>query len=407
MTEYVAVPNRPATMRAQHPDGVGAARAPARKPRVLLVGPMPPTTGGVTTFMLNLMASHLREEFDFVPFSTSRPPKRNVTDNYGYGAMFRGGLRRVLLGAAITLWNVARFPAKVLTTRADIVQIQASDYQAFWESAVYAILARLLGRVVLMRIGGAFDHFHGHAAPFARRLIGAALRHPDGLIAQSDFARQYLVAAGRRSGITVVPNWSSRPVFDAPRPDRQSPVCLFVAGSDAHRKGIEEVLAAAARLQQQGSPATLHLLAMSPVLVARVAELGLANVVAREGPVPHPQLLDIMRDADIFLLPSHGEGFPNSLIEAMAAGMAPVATPVGAVPEIASDAGVVLVPVRDPVALADAIARLAADPELRRDVGAKARDTVRHRFMPQAALSGLGALYRDALAQSGAQRQRA
>ncbi len=407
MTEYVAVPNRPPEMRTHHPDGAAAARAPGRKPRVLLVGPMPPTTGGVTTFMLNLMASHLRDGFDFVPFSTSRPPKRNVTNNYGYGAMFRGGLRRVLLGAAITLWNVARFPATVLTARVDIVQIQASDYQAFWESAVYAALARLLGRIVLMRIGGAFDHFHGHAGPFARRLIAAALRSPDGLIAQSEFAKQYLVAAGRRSGITVVPNWSSRPVYDGVRSGDRPPVCLFVAGSDAYRKGIEEVLAAAAHLQAQGCTATLQLLAMSPALVARVAELGLANVVAREGPVPHAQLLDIMRDADIFLLPSHGEGFPNSLIEAMAAGMAPIATPVGAVPEIASDGGVIVVPARDPAALAGAIARLAGDPECCRDVSAKARDTVRHRFMPHAALSGLGALYGDALANSGAQRQRA
>ena len=53
---------------------------------------MPPTTGGVTTFMLNLMASQLSERFAFIPFSTSRPPRENVTNNYGYAAMIRGGL---------------------------------------------------------------------------------------------------------------------------------------------------------------------------------------------------------------------------------------------------------------------------------------------------------------------------
>ena len=368
---------------------------------------MPPTTGGVTTFMLNLMASHLDETFAFIPFSTSRPPKQNVTNNYGYAAMFRGGLRRVLLGALITLWNVARFPIVLLSTGADIVQIQASDYQAFWESAVYAIMARLLGRIVLFRIGGAFDQFHGSAGPTARRLIAATLRLPDGVIAQSEFAKQYIAAAGRKATITVVPNWSSRPVYDAPRPVNDPPVGLFVAGSDAHRKGIEEVLTAASRLQDQGCAVRLHLLAMSPALVARVLELGLSNVVAREGPVPHAELLDIMRRVEIFLLPSHGEGFPNSLIEAMAAGMAPVATPVGAVPEIASASGAVLVPVRDAAALADAIARLAGDPELRRTVSENARETVRRRFMPQAALSGLHELYQDTLARAARAPRRA
>ena len=377
-----------------------AVKSSTRRPCVLLVGPMPPTTGGVTTFMLNLINSKLDERFAFISFSTSRPPKKNVANNYGYAAMFRGGIGRVLLGGVITLWNLGRFPISVLSTHADIVQIQASDYQAFWESAAYALMARMLGRIVLIRIGGAFDQFHGNAPRVARRLIGLTLRLPHGVIAQSEFAKQYIVSAGRRSTIAVVPNWSSRPVYDAPRQANEPPVCLFVAGSDAYRKGVEEVLAAAVRLQEQGCPAKLHLLAMTPALVATVRDLGLTNVVAKDGPVPHADLLDIMRCSEIFLLPSHGEGFPNSLIEAMAAGMSPIATPVGAVPEIASTAGVMLVPVGDSTALADAISRLTGDPALRDTLSASARDTVRRRYMPEVALSALLDLYRDVLAPS-------
>jgi hypothetical protein len=56
---------------------------------------IPLTKGGITTFMLNLMASYLSEQFEFVPYTTTRPPKRDVIDNWGYGAVFRGGLVRV------------------------------------------------------------------------------------------------------------------------------------------------------------------------------------------------------------------------------------------------------------------------------------------------------------------------
>jgi hypothetical protein len=105
------------------------------RPRVLLVGPMPPTKGGVTTFMLNLMASYLRRDFEFIAFTTSRPPKRNVIDNWGYGAVLRGGPKRILIGILITLWHLLKFPFVVVSRRIALVQIQASDYHVFWEAA--------------------------------------------------------------------------------------------------------------------------------------------------------------------------------------------------------------------------------------------------------------------------------
>ena len=76
----------------------------ATRPKVLMVGPWPPTPGGVATFISNVVSSPLREKYDFVPFTTARPRKRNVSgDNYGYAAMLRGGLKRVVLGIVVRL----------------------------------------------------------------------------------------------------------------------------------------------------------------------------------------------------------------------------------------------------------------------------------------------------------------
>jgi len=154
------------------------------RPRVLLVGPMPPTKGGVTTFMLNLMASYLRRDYEFIAFTTSRPPKRNVIDNWGYGALLRGGARRILIGILITFWHLVKFPFVVVGQRITLVQIQASDYFVFWEAALYAAMGRLLGRPVLLRLGGAFDIFYAGSSPLMRQLISAVLNLPQGLIVQ-------------------------------------------------------------------------------------------------------------------------------------------------------------------------------------------------------------------------------
>ncbi len=378
------------------PEALSGGLAADRRPRVLVVGPMPPTKGGVTTFMLNLMASYLDDEFEFVAFTTSRPPKRNVIDNCGYGAILRGGPRRILVGILVTLWHLLSFPFAVIRGRIDLVQIQASDYQVFWESVLYAIAARILGRPVLFRIGGAFDVFYAESPRLVRRWIAVALRLPQCVIAQSAFGSRCIRQAGRRGPLVILPNWSPEAnIVEVCRPPSANPCFLFIAGTEARRKGIEEVLAAAERLDRIGCPAQFHLLAMTPSLVERVNALGLGNIRAIEGPALHGRVLELMRQSDVFLLPSHGEGFPNSLIEAMAAGMASIVTPVGAVPEIVADGGALTIPIGDATALAESIDRLARDPELRQKLGREARNILRARFTEGAALPPLADAYRS------------
>ncbi len=127
------------------------------RPRVLMVGPWPPNSGGVTTFMRNVVSSPLKEQYEFIPFSTSRPSKRNVKgDNYGYVAVFRGGLKRVVQGILITLWHLAIYPYILAARRPQVIQIQASDFQAFWEASLYVLVAKIFRCPVVLRIGGSF-----------------------------------------------------------------------------------------------------------------------------------------------------------------------------------------------------------------------------------------------------------
>jgi glycosyltransferase involved in cell wall biosynthesis len=90
---------------------------------------------------------------------------------------------------------------------------------------------------------------------------------------------------------------------------------------------------------------------------------------------------DLLAASDFFLLPSRSEGLPLSLLEAMTHGLPAVATSVGGIPEvIRSGEHGFLVPVDDAPALADAIARLCADPTLLRRLGDQARTRARDDF---------------------------
>ena len=294
------------------------------------------------------------------------------------------------MGALVTLWHLLKFPFAVVAGRIDLVQIQASDYQVFWEAALYAGMARILRRPVLFRIGGAFDVFHGEAGTIERRFIAAVLRLPDVVIAQSRFASDYMRSAGRTGEIVLLPNWMH--AFDSsppPRPPATRPTCLFIAGQEARRKGVEEVLGAVEQLQARGCEVQFQMVAVPPFLKKRIADSGIAGAIRLQDPMEHQRLLALMQRCEIFLLPSHGEGFPNSLVEAMAAGMACIATPVGAVPEIAAEGGLLLVPVGNISALADAISQLVASAELRNRLGTQARQTVCAHYVASVALPRL------------------
>jgi glycosyltransferase involved in cell wall biosynthesis len=104
---------------------------------------------------------------------------------------------------------------------------------------------------------------------------------------------------------------------------------------------------------------------------------------------------ELLSATDIFVLPSHQEGFSNALLEAMAARLPAVATAVGGnIDAVADNDTGLLVPARDPRALAAAVLRLAQDSDLRRSFGDAARRRVEQRFSLQACVDRYERLYR-------------
>jgi glycosyltransferase involved in cell wall biosynthesis len=110
----------------------------------------------------------------------------------------------------------------------------------------------------------------------------------------------------------------------------------------------------------------------------------------------------ILQSADIFVLPSRSEAFPNALLEAMAAGLPAVASAVGGMLEmIAHEANGLLVPPGQPKPLAAALERLMTDPVLAGRLGAAARRTVAERYSFERMVAGFERIYLAELARHG------
>ena len=93
-----------------------------------------------------------------------------------------------------------------------------------------------------------------------------------------------------------------------------------------------------------------------------------------------------LRGIDVLVLPSHTEGTPNSIVEAMAQGVPVIASAVGGIPDMLGREAGLLVPPGDAAALADAMVALARDRALRLKMGRAARERYERLFSPKVVL---------------------
>jgi len=178
---------------------------------------------------------------------------------------------------------------------------------------------------------------------------------------------------------------------------------LLVVGRLSREKGHLDLLRALDVLRRQMKEERFHVVFVgdgperAAIETAR-GQLGLDGFVTLAG--PRPELRPHYGIADAVVMPSHSEGSPNVLLEAMAAGVPVVATRVGGVPEIATDGETaLLVAPRDPQAMAAAIRRILHDAELRARISRKARELAETEYSPEAYRRSLVGIYQRVLAE--------
>lgn len=187
-----------------------------------------------------------------------------------------------------------------------------------------------------------------------------------------------------------------------PLPEPPMPVTVGFVGRLLDDKGVTVLARAHDRLRARGLPVrTLLAGAPDPSNPASIPPGTLAEWRNREGlelPGHVSDIADFWAKAHIAALPSRREGLPKSLLEAAACGRPLIATDVPGCREVARPGvNALLVPVDDAAALADAIAELAEDADLRARLGAASRALVEREFSSAHIGAEIVALYRKLL----------
>ena len=317
------------------------------RPAVLLLGPDRGAISGVATHLNLLFGSELARRFELAQFRV------------GSEGRAEGRLRLLARLAASPFQLVAA----IAHSRAEIVHINTSlNTRAYWRDLAYVLVAKLCGARVLYQIHG------GTLRDFYRPLLRITLSWPDVVVVLSrcefDNVRE---SAGERN-VALIPNAIDCAAFARQPPAAAppgAPLRLVHIGRLVRPKGVFEALEGFALAHRQGIAANLVIAGDGPDLRAlqgAADRAGLAEHVKFVGPAFGQRKVGLLRAADALVLPSYHEGLPYALLEGMAAGLVPITTRVGAIPDVAAeDVHALFVPPRDPDAIARAIAVLAAD----------------------------------------------
>lgn len=348
-----------------------------------MAGPMPPAVGGMVTVARDLCESSLGRDFRIDAFDTAP----------------RTAPGRSLVSAVRIRLRMWRAWWKLLDRTPAIAHVHTCSGLTYFLDIALIAMARLRSVPVVLHVhGGRFDAFLDGLDPVRRYAARVGARLSSCVVVLSEGWRDRLMPRLPGARLVVVENGVPIDTTAPACTDAAMPLILFL-GAISRAKGVEDLVRAFAGTSGSASLALVGPEA-EPGIAAEMrslaVELGVGGRLLIPGPVAGSVKTAWLRKASLFVLPSYAEGLPVSLLEAMAAGLAVVATRVGAIPTVLDDDRTgILIDAGDVEGLRRAIERILTSPALRFELGQQARAECIARFSIDRSAEALRGIYRD------------
>lgn len=354
---------------------IGKSDQPAPRLRVMVTGPLPPPVGGISTFCRDLLASSLVEKAE-VRFFQSSPPGRQLSET----DLSRPRLRNMVDAVG----SILAFTRQAISFCPQVTHITTAAGLSFLKNSLIVLIARLLGSKVLIHVRQELAVFYTSQSTWRRWYIRKIIQACNGMLAISQewLAFQEIVPSTKVYWLPNAINLKPYREIAGRRvgQSEKNPLHVLYLGYIGEAKGSLD-LVEAARIalanRSDRDPQVIFEL-VGPELQQgaieetrqRIEGYQIGSHVQIHPPVDGEEKEATYARADIFVLPSHSEGLPITIIEAMACGLPVVGTRVGGIPDLITD-GVngLLVEKEQPDQLAESILQLCFDGALRTRMG--------------------------------------
>ncbi len=365
------------------------------KKTVLMVGSFKSITkdkhvGGQMFACTNLINSQLNDYVDWLLIDSTAD---NVITS-GFIRRFNKATVRVVL-----------FVKYLLFSKPDYCLIFLTNGFSFWEKGCMVLLVKWLGKAKIIlapRSGAIIDDAKN------KKLLGSfipfVLSKCDFVICQSlAFENSYrnLVHDNFSNRFVVIENWMDTTLYESLiiKQYQVKPVRILFLSWVERFKGIIELINVAKMLKDDEIDFQLVIAgggSSFTEVVQLIKLFGLNGKVDLVGWVFGEEKLKLLESSDIYVLPSYNEGYPNSLMEAMAAGKACIGTRVGAIPDMIEDGvtGLLIEP-KNTNDLYNKLKTLILNVQLRMDIGKAAKLKILKNNTMEVAVSKFNILFHD------------
>jgi len=266
------------------------------------------------------------------------------------------------------------------------------NYDLHWALMTYmlfpAAIARILGSrtpyVLTLQDGDPFERVFGRARiALFMPLLTYGFRHAKRVQAISNFLAEWAMGMGYSGKVEIIPNGVDFKKFENLQPKifLKSEIRLITTSRLVEKNGVADIIKALPYLSENISLEIIGTGELEEKLHSLAEKLNLKSRINFKGFVHPDEISAYLHKADIFVRPSLSEGFGNSFIEAMAAGLPVIATPVGGITDFVKDGetGLFSKP-GDPKNLSETIKRLVEDISLMKKLSVAGRNIARERY---------------------------
>jgi glycosyltransferase involved in cell wall biosynthesis len=354
-----------------------------RKKKVLLLGKLPPPYMGPAIAAQIILQSDLKNRVDLFFLDTRA--------NASIHTLGKWSLGKVLKNLSL-YWKLCRMIGK---HKPDLVLIPISQTTGgFIKDSIYILLARLMGKKVLLQLRGSnFKHWISQASGLTQGYVRFVLKRTEGIIVLGKKLKHLFEDYFPEEKIFVVPNGGD---YNIPQKRVQSEELRMLYLSNLlAAKGIEDVFKAVEMVYRTHKNFSVDLI--GDWLHAETKEACLALLenhslpIRIHSPEESRNKLQYLADADIFVFPPREpEGHPWAIVEAMAAGLPVISTDMGAITESVLDGmnGFIVDPA-NPEQIAAKLQTLIADKSLRKKMGEESRRLYLNNFTEERMVAGL------------------